>query len=63
VHAVANFYKLRRAITVIYDEIDFASGKVRIGAAAAMAAQWPALHRSQIGTNYRRVRLVSAIRA
>lgn len=59
VQAVASFYKLDpEAITVIYDEIDLASGKVRIkrgggnGGHNGLRSIDP-----QIGTNYRRVRL------
>lgn len=59
VQAVASFYKLGpEAITVIYDEIDLASGKVRIkrgggnGGHNGLRSIDP-----QIGTNYRRVRL------
>ena len=59
VQAAASFYKLEpEAITVIYDEIDLASGKVRIkrggsnGGHNGLRSIDP-----QIGTNYRRVRL------
>jgi len=59
VQAVASFYKFEpEAITVIYDEIDLASGKVRIkrgggnGGHNGLRSIDP-----QIGTNYRRVRL------
>jgi PTH1 family peptidyl-tRNA hydrolase len=59
VQAVAGFYKLEpEAITVIYDEIDLASGKVRIkrgggnGGHNGLRSIDP-----QIGTGYRRVRL------
>jgi PTH1 family peptidyl-tRNA hydrolase len=59
VQAAANFYKLEpEAITVIYDEIDLASGKVRIkrgggnGGHNGLRSIDP-----QIGPDYRRVRL------
>jgi PTH1 family peptidyl-tRNA hydrolase len=59
IQAVASFYKLEpEAITVIYDEIDLASGKVRIkrgggnGGHNGLRSIDP-----QIGTSYRRVRL------
>lgn len=59
VQAAAGFYKLEpEAITVIYDEIDLASGKVRIkrgggnGGHNGLRSIDP-----RIGTNYRRVRL------
>ncbi|MHB1109739.1 MAG: aminoacyl-tRNA hydrolase [Devosia sp.] len=59
VQATANFYKLDpEAITVIYDEIDLASGKVRIkrgggnGGHNGLRSIDP-----RIGTSYRRMRL------